>query len=213
MVDQPPLQRLVGRQEVARERHLLGPSHADRLGEEHREPAAGQHADARVGVPEPGLFRRDQKVALQCELEAARDRLDQVAALIALVADVKRLMDVADEVSEEDQPFGALLIVRPRLQQLRLRLDGADDAVVVAGRRRDRLRAAVDVQEMLLVELREVQPGAVRDLVLFGLDRLGARFVGKNARVRETADLQIRVGRCLVALRQRVDLLLLLGSQ
>ena len=47
VVDEPPLQRLVGRHEVAGEAHLAGPAHADRLRQQHGEAPAGH--DARPG--------------------------------------------------------------------------------------------------------------------------------------------------------------------
>ena len=52
VVDQPEGECFVGEHEVAREAHLPPAADADRLGEQHGEPPARHHSDARVRVAE-----------------------------------------------------------------------------------------------------------------------------------------------------------------
>src|ERR1051325_5155313 len=145
-------------------------------------------------------------------IEASDDRLYVVSAFVVFVADVQRLMDVADEVPEENEPLGALLGVRA-VQALGLRGDAGEHAVIVAVRFGDRLGGTVDVEEVLVVERLELHPGAVLDVVLFRVADLPARFVGEDAGVGEIVDLQLRAGRLDVPLRQRRHFLLLRRRQ
>src|SRR3954453_20384659 len=93
-------------------------------------------------------------------IEAASDRLDQVSSLILRVADVQRLMDVPNPMPEEDERLGTILIAGGGLQIVRMFLDCENDAVLVTGACRDVLHRTIDVEEVPIVELLEVNPGA-----------------------------------------------------
>ena len=73
VVDEAEAEGLLGVQEVAREAHLPGPAHADRLRQEDRQTPPRHHSHPRVGVAELGPFGRDEEVAVEGQLESAGD--------------------------------------------------------------------------------------------------------------------------------------------
>ena len=73
VIDQPELQCLLGEHEVAREAHLAGAAHADRLRQQHGQTPARHHAHPRVRVTELGELAGDQEVAVEGQLEAPGD--------------------------------------------------------------------------------------------------------------------------------------------
>src|SRR5207247_2398971 len=106
--------------------------------------------------------------------KATGDRLDLIASLVAGVADVERLMDVADPMAEEDEPLAALLVAGAVLQHVGMLGDSGEDAVVGAGLLRNGSHVAGDVEKVPVAEGLEVQPGAGRVVCLLRGLRLGA---------------------------------------
>lgn len=123
----------------------------------------------------------------------ATDVVDFVATGVVLVADVKRLMDVAQPVTEEEKRLSALPVRAGRVRgRLRMLTDAAQYSVVRAIGGFDGLRVPRHVEEVPLLELAEVLP-LLRNVRSLGVR---ARGISEHAPLALASTDHVRASAC-----------------